>query len=169
MCVIDKNFILAGHAIFTCHNAKGEHHTFCVNKVPHTSDPTKFNYFVKVLAGPDNTRDYVYMGMLIPDSGKFILTKASKVGEDSQLVKIIRWIFRNVWSQDQLFKQSFPAGYGLHHEGRCGRCGRLLTTPESVATGYGPECSKVLGIPHELAPMDESDHDDPVLTLNEPH
>jgi hypothetical protein len=26
------------------------------------------------------------------------------------------------------------------HEGRCGRCGRRLTVPDSIASGYGPEC-----------------------------
>jgi hypothetical protein len=26
------------------------------------------------------------------------------------------------------------------HEGRCGRCGRALTVPESVERGIGPEC-----------------------------
>ena len=26
------------------------------------------------------------------------------------------------------------------HEGRCGRCGRKLTVPESIEAGYGPEC-----------------------------
>lgn len=28
------------------------------------------------------------------------------------------------------------------HEGRCGRCGRKLTVPESIETGIGPDCAK---------------------------
>jgi hypothetical protein len=28
----------------------------------------------------------------------------------------------------------------VHHEGRCGRCGRTLTVPESIESGFGPEC-----------------------------
>jgi hypothetical protein len=27
------------------------------------------------------------------------------------------------------------------HEGRCGRCGRRLTVPESIESGLGPECA----------------------------
>jgi hypothetical protein len=31
-----------------------------------------------------------------------------------------------------------------HHEGKCGRCGRLLTVPSSIESGIGPECSKIM-------------------------
>ena len=27
------------------------------------------------------------------------------------------------------------------HEGRCGKCGRKLTVPESLTSGLGPECA----------------------------
>lgn len=27
---------------------------------------------------------------------------------------------------------------------RCGRCGRLLTDPQSITLGFGPKCRKVL-------------------------
>lgn len=33
----------------------------------------------------------------------------------------------------------------LAGEGKCGRCARRLTTPESVQLGFGPECAKLLG------------------------
>jgi hypothetical protein len=32
------------------------------------------------------------------------------------------------------------------HEGRCGRCGRKLTVPESIESGFGPECASILGL-----------------------
>lgn len=35
----------------------------------------------------------------------------------------------------------------LYHAGKCGRCGRKLTTPESILTGLGPECSDKCGVP----------------------
>jgi hypothetical protein len=28
----------------------------------------------------------------------------------------------------------------LWHEGRCGKCGRALTVPESIESGLGPVC-----------------------------
>ena len=45
----------------------------------------------------------------------------------------------------------------IRHEGRCGRCGRKLTTPASIDTGIGPVCAERMGIPHgegEAAPFD---------------
>jgi hypothetical protein len=29
----------------------------------------------------------------------------------------------------------------VYHEGRCGACGRRLTTPESISSGLGPVCA----------------------------
>jgi hypothetical protein len=37
-----------------------------------------------------------------------------------------------------------PKGLKVHHEGRCCRCGRKLTVPESIETGLGPECASRL-------------------------
>lgn len=33
----------------------------------------------------------------------------------------------------------------IWHEGKCGRCGRQLTVPESIESGFGPECVKMIG------------------------
>lgn len=33
------------------------------------------------------------------------------------------------------------------HDGTCARCGRTLTTPESVAAGLGPICANRVGEP----------------------
>ena len=30
--------------------------------------------------------------------------------------------------------------FTVHHEGKCGCCGRSLTVPESIKRGIGPEC-----------------------------
>ena len=32
----------------------------------------------------------------------------------------------------------------LWHEGRCGKCGRVLTVPTSISTGFGPDCLRRL-------------------------
>jgi len=34
-----------------------------------------------------------------------------------------------------------PPQMDVHHEGRCGRCNRKLTVPESIENGLGPECA----------------------------
>lgn len=41
---------------------------------------------------------------------------------------------------------TFPAAFEFWHEGRCAACARRLTVPQSIATGFGPECAARNGI-----------------------
>lgn len=118
---ITKEFVLAGNAIFTVANNKGEWHTFRVRK-------GKSVYFASILAGPDNERSYRDVCRITDDG---ICTNEF----DEWASKILQWAIRRIWLQDSL-----PEGYSIKHAGRCGRCGRLLTTPDSIEIGIGPEC-----------------------------
>jgi hypothetical protein len=40
--------------------------------------------------------------------------------------------------------QDLPDKVEVWHEGRCGKCSRRLTVPESIATGLGPVCASRL-------------------------
>lgn len=131
--ITNAQFFHAGKAIFTVHNAKGDHYTFKASK-PKADAPT----FLSVLTGPDNTKSYTYAGILAKD-GKVIPTAKSRIAPDAISVKVASWAIGHIVKEKAL-----PEGYGIHHEGYCGRCGRTLTTPESVANGIGPECMKHL-------------------------
>lgn len=137
--MIDQAFVTAGKAIFTVSNAQGEHYTY---KVTHkeANGNNREAWFASVLTGPDNTADYTYLGMVDPADGNVRLTKSSRYTDDSQPVRVVRWALRLVWNQ-----KNPPEGYAVQHNGRCGRCGRLLTVPESIDTGIGPECAKRIG------------------------
>lgn len=39
-----------------------------------------------------------------------------------------------------------PCSMTVRHEGKCGRCGRKLTVPESIDRGIGPECAGKMGV-----------------------
>jgi Family of unknown function (DUF6011) len=122
-------FALAGHAIFTAHNpATGNRFTYKVSQCDDKPDL----YFVGVLTGPDNTNDYQYLGT-IRDT-QYTHGRKSRIGADAPSAKAFDWLWRH---RDRL-----PPSLDLHHEGRCCRCGRLLTVPESVTSGVGPECAK---------------------------
>lgn len=138
MC-IESKFVTAGRAVFTVESASGEWYTYKVNRSK-GSEQYKPALFVSLLTGPDNTADFTYLGKLDEYSGDVVLTAKSKYRLDSTPVKVIRWALRHVWTNKPL-----PAGYAIRHEGRCGRCGRALTVPESIETGIGPECAKVMG------------------------
>lgn len=134
--MIGRNFILGGKAIFTVSNGKGDHYTF---RVTHKEGNAKYGpvWFVSVLSGPDNTASYTYLGMLDAEMGVVKLTAKSAFADDSPAVKVLRWAVRQVYDRKEL-----PAGYAIQHNGQCARCARMLTVPESIDSGFGPECMK---------------------------
>jgi hypothetical protein len=130
-----KDFFIGGKAIFTVKNASGQHYTFKIRK-PRPETP----FFVSLLTGPDNTSSYTYLGLYNPDTLTIRLTSKSKYAEDSTPVKVIRWAINKVALANGEVPV-LPEGYAIQHEGRCCRCGRRLTHPESIETGIGPECA----------------------------
>lgn len=137
--MLTKDFITAGRAVFTVKSGlTGEHVTY---RIKHKEGNGQYPpaWFVSVLTGPDNTKDYTFLGLLSTESGNVRLTRSTKFTDDSKPVRVIRWALRRVWNDLPL-----PDGYTIHHEGRCGKCGRVLTVPESCSIGIGPECIKSL-------------------------
>jgi hypothetical protein len=127
-----KEFIKAGNAIFTIENNRtGGWFTYKVRK-----HKEKDLWFVMVLTGPDNTSNYTYLGTIFENG--FRLTRKSRFGKESSSYKVFDWLMRI----DEL-----PGHIVVNHCGRCGRCGRLLTVPESVVTGFGPECAGRMNLP----------------------
>lgn len=129
----DVKFFEGGKAIFTVSNPANEHYTF---KIRHKED---MPFFVSLLSGPDNYSNYTYLGIYNPSDYSVRLTQKSKFLEDSRPVKVIRWAIRKVANHEEI-----PEGYKIQHEGKCCRCGRKLTVPESIESGWGPECIKFL-------------------------
>ena len=132
--ITSPKFFEGGKALFTVSNPKGEHYTYKIN---HKKDNPLEPFFVSLLTGSDNLSDYTYLGLYVPQRKTVILTKNSKYREDTIPVKVVRWAIRKVLNNEPV-----PEGYSIQHEGRCCRCGRILTTPESILHGIGPECMK---------------------------
>jgi hypothetical protein len=143
--VITKEWVMAGKAIFTVSNGKGEHYTYQVKRKENDQKGRPPVWFVSLLTGPDNSSDYSYLGCLRPATGNVDLTRASRMNDTSVPVRVIRWAMRILWSGAVM-----PDGYSLNGCGRCGRCGRQLTRPEGIDPagyrfGYGPECFSKIG------------------------
>ena len=132
MKIKDVKFFSGGNATFTVHNNKGDHYTFKIRK-PVDEAP----FFINVLSGPDNNSNYTYMGIYNPCQHQIKLTRNSRFDYDSKPVKVAQWAINRIAQNKEI-----PEGYGILHEGKCGRCGRKLTTPESIESGFGPECVK---------------------------
>lgn len=137
--MLTKDFIIGGNAIFTLeipHNGFPKpHYTWKVR-----SKKNLPYLFVSLLTGPDNTSDYKYLGLLWPETGLVTLTSGSHFDNKSLAVRLLRRICENLWNGTGY--RIDMSGYKLHHEGRCCKCGRLLTVPSSIESGIGPECGK---------------------------
>jgi hypothetical protein len=93
--------------------------------------------FVSVLNGPDNYANYKYIGRISRD----IFWAGRKTPRPDDIAKDAPSVVAFAWTWKQLAQGHLPGSVEVWHEGRCGRCGRKLTVPESVAAGFGPECA----------------------------
>ena len=125
-------FALAGNAIFTVENvASGNHFTYRVS----ACKGNDALFFVSLLTGPNNTNDYTYLGTI--RQGQYAHGRKSPFTESSSGTTV----FGKVWAR----RAALPACVRVYHEGRCCRCARVLSTPELVTRGLGPECLKKVG------------------------
>jgi len=137
-----RTFILGGNATVTLASERtGARFTYAVKAptkptengglvIDHSNDAPRF---VKVLTGSDNEADYQFLGTIFPD-GRFVHGRKSRIGLGAPSAKAF------AWSWQHLNVGRVPEGLQVWHEGRCGRCGRKLTVPSSIASGFGPEC-----------------------------
>ncbi len=137
--MVSRNFLLAGKAIFTAQNDKGEHFTFKI--AMKKGDPNgQFKndiYFAYLLTGPDNESSYTYLGVVVPGDVMTVVNRKQAPATDKARA-ILNYLFKVVAGVKAL-----PVGYDLKHAGRCGRCGRTLTVPSSIDAGLGPECAQM--------------------------
>lgn len=125
-----KAFIVAGKAIVTVESTStGARYTY---RIKQKKDDDI--WFVQLLKGPDNTADYVYIGFF-RDDFLFRTSAKSQLHTDSLPCVAIKYVL----GQTSI---GAPVKCNVYHSCHCGRCGRLLTTPESIISGLGPECRR---------------------------
>lgn len=130
-----RSFMFAGNATFTIRSTKtGTRFTYKI-RVAETEAAKPDTWFVSLLRGQDNESDYAYMG-IVRNRCEFRHTNKSRVTAEAQSAKAFQYLFDTVVLRDHL-----PSTLEIWHEGRCGRCGRKLTVPESIERGLGPDCA----------------------------
>jgi hypothetical protein len=132
--MLAREFVLAGNATVTLRSQKTQNrYTFKVQK----ADDKDF-WFVKHMIGSDNESDFTYLGC-INTAGVFALTKRTMSMSASPQYRA----FKYMWDR---LPQGIAKDLEVWHEGRCGRCNRKLTVPESIESGFGPECIQHVGV-----------------------
>jgi hypothetical protein len=160
--MITKEFILAGHAIFTvqptaqyvAEHAKARtlvggiiiagcrpHYTYKVMfaKKANGSEDNEIR-FAMLLNGSDNESNYRYLAVLNVENGSIFSGQKYRHKEFTYGFIILRHVLKAIWEGRS--EEIERNGWQVHHAGRCCRCGRMLTTPESLESGFGPECRK---------------------------
>ncbi len=124
-----RKSMMAGKAIVTFVNEKtGNRFTYRIKMKKDMSVG-----FVSLLGGCDNENDYRYLGCIF-DGINYTNTKKSTISKDAQSNRVFEWVWNHL--------DNLPSYIKVLHSGRCLRCARLLTVPESIESGFGPECVK---------------------------
>lgn len=140
-------FIRAGAAIITVKSRKtGHRFTYRFGRPKGEPQPGRSRpVFLSLLTGAGNESDYSFLGTCFDaDLGRWQLKtgRSTRVSQDALGMKGAVWLCRHLTlSPETLFTQA-----EVWHEGRCGRCGRKLTVPSSIDTGFGPECAGKVGL-----------------------
>lgn len=115
----------------------GQHRTLSVRT---QADDAKFapgKRVVALLTGPDNEHDYQGFGFM-DDRGVYVWRSKKGKGQASQYEALadILWDLATQGEGGRWYAR----GYRLHVEGRCIRCNRKLTRPDSIKRGAGETC-----------------------------
>lgn len=81
------------------------------------------------------TKKLVYHGHIV--SRNLTYHRGNKISDDEYnkvAIKALGWLLNH--------HNCLPNVVHVVHNGRCSRCGRKLTDPESLRTGIGPTCRK---------------------------
>jgi len=122
--------------------ATGEHRTFRIKRQKDDSRFAPGQRIVQLLTGSDNTGDYQTFAFLIDDKpdarqGMPIFRKKRAQSEKWAQYATALWSLAIMGEASPYTAK----GYTLHVSRHCIRCNRLLTTPESIERGIGPECA----------------------------
>lgn len=127
-------YVTGGRCVFTLQSTKiDKRYTYKIR-----ADKKNANrMYVDVLFGPDNMDDYRFIGFFYKDDFVLRASKRETVRPDDNRFLMIKHFLRLICTSTML-----PDTCKFYPSGRCARCGRLLTTPESIESGFGPECIK---------------------------
>ena len=134
-----RKFVFAGNSVFTILN-QATKNRFTIKVKKHKENEV---WFVSVLTGSDNINSYTFIGTYFPTTyskgGEYKKSFKSKITNDAVSSKTVSWFFKKFFNN----QSKYPT-VKVYHEGRCGRCSRRLTTPESIKASFGPECIKLM-------------------------
>lgn len=126
-----RQYTTAGNATFTVLSKRtGHRYTFRVRKA---RSPREGQKDVPLFVGVRTGNSYVHLGTFFGNTFRH----SRYVGQHDERSRAFCWVWNHLDNLPQDKVEFIPSGL-------CCRCGRTLTTPESVARGIGPECAGLL-------------------------
>lgn len=118
---------------------EGEHRTLSIRTQDKKANFAPGKRVVSLLVGPDNTRSYKAFGFVTDNGINVFFKMRGTNGKPSEF----EWFAHMLWNLGTEGEASrfYKLGYRLLIEGRCIRCNKVLTEPESIRTGIGPICA----------------------------
>lgn len=126
------------NGIITITNAKGEHRTFRIHTVKKGGLIGK--RLLSLLTGPDNTSNYRSFGF-VDEDGVRVWSQHRNDKMKLWYAELVAVLVGKFEPTTDLGRKIDASKYEVLHEGRCVRCNRKLTHPESIKSGIGPECA----------------------------
>lgn len=145
--MVTPTFLFAGKALFTATNTvKGTRLTFKITQSK--PEPGRAQvYFASVMKGQDNENDYRYIGVVNARDLTLHATSKSKFMPGTPEFEGLKFTL------DVIAGRKLSPSLNIQHAGKCGRCGRTLTVPESIESGIGPECAARAAGPNDTKPV----------------
>lgn len=142
-------YMLAGKSEFTLHSTKvNKDFYYKLTKKAKLDNNEEYIYFLNIKQGSE----WVYAGVVWYDNkdNTFKFAKGAKGTLDNNNLNVKSLLF----VLNKLYRKEEVQHCLVFHSGKCGVCGKKLTTPESILTGLGPQCAKRVGIPRVKIPKD---------------
>jgi hypothetical protein len=127
---IDHHFAVGSHngTITITNAATGQHRTFRIKTQKADAKFAPGERIVSLLTGPDNEQSFTQFGF-VKSNGYIALWNKYRTATFRTYCRMLR----------------YPGEYADRceylYEGRCRRCDRKLTVPESIKSGIGPVCA----------------------------
>lgn len=139
-------YILAGRGVITVLNTEtGNRFTFSFGR-PADAENGSGPVFVTVMYKNDQALGVSgYLGAIWERSRFVAAGKAGSQRRRDTEFYLAEELKAWGWIWDRLTSGRLPASFEIWHSGQCGRCGRMLTDPESIARGLGPDCAEAIG------------------------
>ncbi len=131
------DLILAGNAYFTLESkVSGTRYTYRVYEAKKAKARRVQVYYVNLLMGRNNEPDYRYIGFI--KDGQFHHGGMNgRVTVEAPSFRGFRWF----WEQLKMDNRVELEKVQVWPSGRCCRCGRKLTVPQSISIQMGSECA----------------------------